>query len=105
MRIKVPLPTPGRNEPREAEAAAEVERTHAELDRAERTVAAEAAAARAALAAARRSEALAAKRLAIANEHFELSRKAFSLGEISAFELYRVRQSQLDALHARANRN
>ncbi len=103
VRIKVPLPTPGRNEPREAEAAAEVERTHAELDRAERTVAAEAAAARAALAAARRSEALAAKRLAIANEHFELSRKAFSLGEISAFELYRVRQSQLDALHARAS--
>lgn len=104
VRFRIPLPTPGRNEPKRAEAAAEVARAHAEYERAKRVVTAEIKAARATLAAARRSESLAAQRLAVANEQFELSRKAFSLGEVSAVDLYRVRQSQLDAqrMHAGA---
>ncbi len=102
VRIRVPLPTPGRTDPLLAEAAAELTRTQAELDRAQRLVGAEIAAARAAVAAARRTEGLAAKRLSVATEQFDLARKSFRLGEINAFDLYRVRQLQLDAQRARA---
>lgn len=102
VRLRVPLPTPGRNDPRLAEAAAEVVRAQAEFDRANRLVLAEIAAARAAVAAARRTEGLAAKRLSVASEQFDLARKSFRLGEINAFDLYRVRQLQLDAQRARA---
>ncbi|PWB81362.1 MAG: hypothetical protein C3F11_15475, partial [Methylocystaceae bacterium] len=63
---------------------------------------AEIAAARAALAAARRAEGLATKRLSVASEQFELARRSFKLGEINAFDLYRVRQLQLEAQRARA---
>ena len=102
FRFKIPIPTPGRNEPRRAEAEAEVVKAHTEYDRAKRLVLAEIAAARAAVTAARRSVAIAAKRLAVGNEQFELARKAFRLGEIGAVDLYRVRQSQLDAQRAHA---
>lgn len=102
VRIRIPLPTPGRNEPRLAEALAEVTRARAEYERAKRVVVAEAQAARANLAAAQRASALADKRLVVANEQFDLSRKSFALGEISAFDLYRVRQLQLDAQRAQA---
>lgn len=102
VRLRVPLPTPGRNAPRLAEAAAEVVRAQAEFNRALRLVNAEIAAARAALAAARRAEGLATKRLSVASEQFELARRSFKLGEINAFDLYRVRQLQLEAQRARA---
>jgi len=103
FRFKVPLPTPGRNEPRIAEAEAEVVKTRAEYERAERIVEAEIAAARTALSGARRNEGLAAKRLSVANEQLALARKAFQLGEVNAVDLYRVRQSQLDAQRAQAS--
>jgi len=103
MRFRIPLPTPGRNEPRRAEAAAEVERARAEYERARRIVVAEIKAARVALAAAQKAAGLADKRLAVANEQFELSRKSFALGEVSAFDLYRVRQIQLEAQRMQAN--
>jgi outer membrane protein TolC len=103
FRFKIPLPTPGRNEPRKAEAEAELVKAHAEFDRARRLLETEIISARAALSAARRAEGLAAKRLAVANEQFELARKAFQLGEVSAVDLYRVRQSQLDAQRAQAS--
>jgi cobalt-zinc-cadmium efflux system outer membrane protein len=102
FRFKIPLPTPGRNEPRQAEAEAEVVKAHAEYDRAKRLVLAEIAAARAAVATARLGESIAAKRLAVGNEQFDLARKAFRLGEGGAVDLYRVRQSQLDAQRAHA---
>jgi outer membrane protein TolC len=102
VRFKIPLPTPGRNEPRRAEAAAEVDRAQAEYERAKRVVEAGIKSARAALAAARRAQSLASQRLGVANEQFELARKAFRLGEFNAVDLYRVRQSQLDAQRVQA---
>jgi len=103
LRFRIPLPTPGRNEPRQAEAEAELAKAQAEYDRASRIVLAEIAASRVALTAARRAEGLAAKRLAVANEQFELTRKAFQLGEVNAVDLYRVRQSLLDARRAHSS--
>jgi outer membrane protein TolC len=102
VRVKIPLPTPGRNEPKIAEAQAESERAHAEYERAERIVKAEIAAAKAAMAAARRVDGLAANRLKVASEQFDLARKAFRLGESTAADLYRVRQLQLEAQRTRA---
>ena len=103
VRIRIPLPTAGRNEPRRAAALAEMDRATAEYERAKRIVLAEIKAARDALAAAQRAAKLADSRLAVANDQFELSRKAFKLGELSAFDLYRVRQIQLDAQRMQAN--
>jgi outer membrane protein TolC len=102
VRVKIPLPTPGRNEPKIAEAQAESERARSEYERAERLVKAEIAAAKAAVAAARRIDGLAANRLKVASEQFDLAREAFRLGENSAADLYRVRQLQLDAQRTRA---
>ena len=103
VRVRVPLPTPGRNEPRAAEAAAEITRARAEYERARRFVLAEIKAARAALAAAQKAATTANQRLQVANEQFELSRKAYALGELSAFDLYRVRQIQLEAQRMQAS--
>lgn len=103
VRIRIPIPTEGRNEPRRAEALAEMDRATAEYERAKRMVLAEIKASREALAAAQRAAKLANSRLAVANDQFELSRKAFKLGELSAFDLYRVRQLQLDAQRMQAN--
>jgi outer membrane protein TolC len=103
VRIRIPLPTAGRNEPRVAEAIAEMTRATAEYERAKRVILAEIKAARINLAAAQRASQLANKRLAVANEQFDISRRSFALGEINAFDLYRVRQLQLDAQRAQAN--
>lgn len=103
VRLRIPLPTPGRNEPRIAEAAAELTRARAEYERARRIVVAEIKAARTALAAAQRAAGIADQRLSVANEQFELSRKSFALGEVSAFDLYRVRQIQLEAQRTQAS--
>jgi outer membrane protein, heavy metal efflux system len=100
FRFKIPLPTPGRNEPRRAEAEAELVKARAEYEHARRVIGAEIAAARAAVAAAKRNAAVAATRFAVAGEQFELERKSFRLGEVSAVDLYRVRQSYLDAQRA-----
>jgi cobalt-zinc-cadmium efflux system outer membrane protein len=102
VRVRIPLPTDGRQEPRRAEAMAEMARARAEYEKAKRVVLAEVKAARANLAAAQKAAGLAAQRLAVANEQFDLSRKSFALGEINAFDLYRVRQLQLDAQRAQA---
>lgn len=97
VRFRIPLPTDGRNSPRKAEALAEVLSADAHLVQAERLVSAEIKAAQLAVSAARKSEAIAIKRLAVANEQADLARKSFRLGEIGAFDLFRVRQLQLDA--------
>lgn len=102
VRFRIPLPTPGRNEPRQAEARAEMTRAQADYEKAKRVVLAEIQAARANLAAAKRAAGIADKRLAVANEQFDLSRKSFALGEIGALDFYRVRQLQLDAQRSQA---
>ncbi|KAF0213698.1 MAG: outer membrane efflux protein [Methylocystaceae bacterium] len=103
VRLRIAIPTAGRNEPRRAEALAEMDRATAEYERAKRVVLAEIKAARESLAAARRAATFANARLVVANDQFDLSRKAFKLGEISAFDLYRVRQIQLEAQRMEAN--
>lgn len=102
VRLRIPLPTEGRQEPRRAEARADMERARADYEKAKRVVLADIAAARANLAAARRAAGLADQRLAVANEQFELSRKSFALGEIGGLDFYRIRQLQLDAQRAQA---
>ena len=102
VRVRIPLPTDGRQAPRRAEALAEMTRAAADYEKAKRVVLADIAAARANLAAARRAAGLADKRLAVANEQFELSRKSFALGEIGGLDFYRIRQLQLDAQRAQA---
>lgn len=97
LRFRMPLPTPGRNDPRAAEAAAEIARVKAEYERSKRFIIAEIKAARVAFVSAQKASKLADQRLMIADEQFELSRKSYALGETSAFDLYRVRQIQLEA--------
>ena len=100
FRVKIPLPTAGRNEPRRAEAEADLVKARAEYERARRVVVAEVAAARVALAAAKKNASVVAKRFSVASEQYELARKSFKLGEATAVDLYRVRQSYLDAQRA-----
>lgn len=102
VRFRVTLPTPGRNEPRIAEAQAEITRARADYEKARRVVAADIQGARANLAAAQRAASLAKQRLSVANEQFDLTRKSFALGEIGALDFYRVRQLQLDAQRSEA---
>lgn len=103
VRFRMPLPTPGRNEPRAAEAAAEIARVRAAYERTKRFVVAEIKAAKIALSAAQKAEKTANQRLSVASEQFELSRKSYALGETSAFDLYRVRQIQLEAQRMEAS--
>lgn len=102
VRFRIPLPTPGRNAPRQAEALAEMTRAEADYEKARRVVLAEIQAARANLAAAKRAAGIADQRLGVANAQFDLTRKSFELGEIGALDFYRVRQLQLDAQRAQA---
>ena len=97
FRFRMPLPTAGRNEPRAAEATAEVIRTQAELTQLNRIVAAEVAIARKAAVAARKAESSAGARLTVANQQYDIALKSIRLGEISAVDLFRVRQLRLDA--------
>lgn len=103
VRFRMPLPTPGRNEPRSAEVAAEIARVRAAYERTKRFVVAEIKAAKIALSAAQKAEKTANQRLSVASEQFELSRKSYALGETNAFDLYRVRQIQLEAQRMEAS--
>jgi len=102
VRFRMPLPTPGRNEPRAAEAAAEITRLKADYERTKRFLVAEIKAAKIALNTAQKAAKSASQRLSVASEQFELSRKSYALGETSAFDLYRVRQIQLEAQRMQA---
>jgi cobalt-zinc-cadmium efflux system outer membrane protein len=102
VRLRIPLPTDGRQGPRRAEARAEMTRAAADYEKAKRVVLAEIKAARANLAAAKRASSIANRRLAVANEQFELARKSFALGEIGGLDFYRIRQLQLDSQRAQA---
>ncbi|ARN82963.1 TolC family protein [Methylocystis bryophila] len=103
VHFRVPLPTDARNEPKRAAAEAELVKTQAEYERASRVILAQVQAARESLAAAQKAAVVAKKRLVLASEQFALSQKSFALGETSAFDLYRVRQLQLEAQKMEAN--
>jgi outer membrane protein TolC len=102
IRFRLPLATEARNAPRRAEAEAERTRALAELEQARRLLESGIAQARTRLAAAQSARRLAAERRSLSEEQLRAARTAFANGEIGAFDLFRVRQLQLDAQAAEA---
>lgn len=102
LRLRLPLSTEARNAPRRADAEAERTRTQAELLQVRRLVEGEIRQARLGLAAAEESRRLAAERRAVADRQSEAAHRAFRSGEIGGFDLFRVRQLQLEAAAADA---
>jgi len=102
LRLRLPLATEARNAPRRADAEAERTRAQAELLQTRRVVEGEIRQARLALAAAEDSWRLAAERRAVADQQSNAARSAFRSGEIGGFDLFRVRQLQLEAAAAAA---
>lgn len=102
LRLRLPLATEARNAPRRADAQAELTRAAAELEQRRRLVNAEIAAADVALRAAEATGRLARQRLGVADQQLGIARRAFQGGEIGLFDLYRVRQLQVDAAGAEA---
>lgn len=98
LRVRLPLATEARNAPRRAEAEADRTRAEAELAQARRVVEGGVTVARVALAAAETAVRLAAERRAVADRQLDAARRAFASGEIGAFDLFRVRQLQLEAV-------
>ena len=97
MRVRIPLPTEARNAPRRADAEAERTRAEGELIQTRRVVAGEVGLARLAVDAAEQARRLAAERKAVADRQAGAARTAFRAGEIGAFDLFRVRQLQIEA--------
>ncbi|MBK1657614.1 TolC family protein, partial [Paracraurococcus ruber] len=97
LRVRIPLPSEARNAPRRADAEAERTRAEGELIQARRVVQGEVELARLALGAAARARNLAAQRRQVAEQQLAAARTAFRSGEIGAFDLFRVRQLQIEA--------
>ncbi|RAI54079.1 TolC family protein [Roseicella frigidaeris] len=97
LRVRIPLPSEARNAPRRADAEAERTRAEGELIQARRVVEGEISLARLGLAAAARARGIAADRRAVAEQQLATARTAFRSGEIGAFDLFRVRQLQIEA--------
>ncbi|TCZ59675.1 TolC family protein [Roseicella aquatilis] len=97
LRVRIPLPTEARNAPRRADAEAERTRAEGELLQTRRVVEGEIALAQQGLAAAEQARRLAAERRAVAERQITAARTAFRAGEIGAFDLFRVRQLQIEA--------
>jgi len=102
LRLRLPLATEQRNLPRRADAQADITRASAELDQQQRLVQAAAVAAEVAWRAAGNNLRLARARLAVANEQEGIARRAFRVGETGAFDLFRVRQLQQEAMSEEA---
>ncbi len=102
LRFRLPLATEARNAPRRAEAEAERTRALAELEQARRVLEGDVAQARIRLSAAQASRRLAADRRSLAEQQLAAARTSFANGEIGAFDLFRVRQLQLESLAAEA---
>jgi outer membrane protein, heavy metal efflux system len=98
LRLRVPLATEARNAPRRADAEAERTRAEAELQQVRRVVEGEIGLARVAVAATERARRIAAERRAVADQQLAAARSAFRSGEIGAFDLFRVRQLQIEAV-------
>jgi outer membrane protein TolC len=97
MRVRIPLPTEARNAPRRADAEFERTRAEGELIQTRRVVAGEVGLARLAVAATEQARRLAGERKAVADRQAGAARTAFRAGEIGAFDLFRVRQLQIEA--------
>ncbi|RAI59622.1 TolC family protein [Roseicella frigidaeris] len=97
LRVRIPLPTEARNAPRRADAEAERTRAEGELLQARRLVEGEIRLARLGLGATERARQLAADRRAVAERQLAAGRTAFRSGEIGAFDLFRIRQLQIEA--------
>ncbi len=102
LRVRVPLATAARNVPRAAAAQADLTRAVAERDLRRRLLEAEIDAAQVALRRAEDASRIARQRLSVANRQLDLARRAFNAGEIAPFDLFRVRQLQVDAAGAQA---
>lgn len=102
IRLRVPLATEARNAPRRAAAEADITRTTALLAQQQRLVRAGVLAAEQALRAAQEAARIARQRLSVANQQYDTARRAFRAGETGIFDLYRVRQLQLEAAGAEA---
>ena len=102
VRVRVPLATDARNIPRVAAAQADLTRAVAERELRQRLLEAEIAAAQVALRAAEGAARIARQRLSVANRQLDLARRAFSAGETGLFDLYRIRQLQLEAAGGQA---
>ena len=102
LRLRVPLATSARNVPRAASAQADLTRAVAERALRRRLLDAEIAAAQQALRAAEEAARIARRRLSLANQQLDLARRAFNAGETGLFELYRIRQLQLEAAGGQA---
>jgi outer membrane protein, heavy metal efflux system len=100
--VRVPLAAEARNALRRADAQAERTRAEAELAQVRRLVEGEITIARDGLLAADEARRVAADRRAVADRQFDAARRAFRAGEIGAFDLFRVRQLQQEALAADA---
>jgi len=98
LRMRLPLSTEARNAPRRAEAEAERTRAEAELAQARRMLAGDLAQARVELDASEAMRRLAAARRSVADQQLAAARSAFRNGEIGAFDLFRVRQLQIEAV-------
>lgn len=97
LRVRIPLPTEARNAPRRADAEAERTRAEGELLQARRVVEGQIGLGRLGLAAAARARRVAAERRTVAEQQLSMARTAFRSGEIGAFDLFRVRQLQIEA--------
>lgn len=102
VRVRVPLATEARNLPRIATAQADLTRAVAERALRQRLVNAEIEASQVSLRAAEEAARIARRRLALANQQLGLARRAFNAGETGLFDLYRIRQLQVEAAGAQA---
>jgi len=102
VRLRVPLASEGRNAPRRADAEADRRRAEADLSATERAVGSAILRARQRLAEAEAASRLARERAGVAERQFASARRALQAGEIGLFDLYRVRQLQIEAAAAQA---
>jgi outer membrane protein TolC len=102
LRVRVPLATNARNIPRAASAQADLTRAVAERALRQRLLDAEIGASQVALRAAEEAARIARRRLAVANQQLDLARRAFSQGETGLFDLFRIRQLQVEAAGGQA---
>ncbi|MCR0982645.1 TolC family protein [Roseomonas pecuniae] len=97
LRLRVPLPSAARNRPREAAAQAELTSAGSRLLQVRRLTEAAAVRAEAALRRAEEAQTLARRRLSIAQQQLASGNRAFRAGEMTLFDLVRIRQIGIDA--------
>ncbi|WP_136415970.1 TolC family protein [Herbaspirillum sp. ST 5-3] len=90
LAVQIPIGTNARNRPLEAAARTQIETATAEATQAEALIAADINVARHQVAASQQSLEAASSRLAMAREHFQLTDKAFRLGERGLVDLLRA---------------